>query len=104
MIKIANKREPEQCRNITEIRSEIDLIDQFIVKTIGKRFQYVKTAAKFKTNEQDVKAEDRFRAMLKIRRKWAVESGLDADVIEKIFKDLINYFINAELSAWEKIS
>lgn len=87
---------PEECLNIQDIRREIDRIDQEIITLIGKRYEYVKAAANFKTGEASVKAPDRVASMLKKRREWAEEAGLDPDVIEKLYTDLVNYFIQEE--------
>lgn len=39
---------PESCRDMAEIRHEIDRIDQQVISLIGERYQFVKAAAKFK--------------------------------------------------------
>ncbi|GAX38045.1 isochorismate lyase [Nodularia sp. NIES-3585] len=90
----------KDCRNIQEIRDEIDIIDQQIITGFGQRFEYVKAAAKFKTNETSVKALERFNAMLQQRRLWAEAAGLNPDVIEKLYRDLVSYFIDEELKKW----
>jgi isochorismate pyruvate lyase len=93
---------PEECTNIQEIREEIDRIDQKVIVLIGKRYQYVKAAAKFKTSETHVKSPDRFASMLQKRRVWAKEAGLDPDVIEKLYTDLVNHFIQEEMKEWRE--
>jgi isochorismate pyruvate lyase len=65
------------CENIAEIRTEIDAIDREIVSLIGRRFEYVKAASKFKMSETSVKTPERFKAMLAQRRVWAGEQGLN---------------------------
>jgi isochorismate pyruvate lyase len=94
--------EPEKCENMLEIRTEIDSIDKNIIALIGKRYQYVKAAAKFKTSETSVKAPERFKAMLIERRAWAEQQGLSADMVEKLYTDMVNYFINEELKLFRK--
>ena len=93
-------KKPDRCEDITEIRREIDRLDRQIIATIGQRFGYVKAAATFKTSETSVKAPERFQNMLKQRRIWAEEEGLNPDVIEKIYRDLVNYFIEEEMNRW----
>jgi isochorismate pyruvate lyase len=93
---------PDDCKDIQEIRNEIDRIDRDIIKSLGNRFAYVKAAAKFKTDETSVKAPERFKAMLEQRRVWAAEEGLNPEVIEKLYRDLVNYFINEELQNWQR--
>ncbi|WP_029287121.1 isochorismate lyase [Pedobacter sp. R20-19] len=91
---------PESCKNIDEIRSVIDAIDLQVIQLIGKRFKYVKAASKFKLNEEAVKAPERFKNMLLKRRDWARIEGLNPDVIEKVYRDLVNYFISEEIKNW----
>lgn len=95
-------KDPEACENMAEIRTEIDSIDKNIISLIGKRYQYVKAAASFKTSETSVKASGRFSAMLIERRAWAEAAGLSADMIEKMYTDMVNYFIAEELKFWKE--
>lgn len=53
---------PEECKDMVDIRFEIDQIDEQIIRLLGERFNYVKAAAKFKTNETSVKAPERFQS------------------------------------------
>ncbi|MGL5792978.1 MAG: isochorismate lyase [Waterburya sp.] len=93
---------PDECENMLDIRAEIDRLDRQIIALLGQRFAYVKAASKFKTSQASVKAPERFEAMLKQRRVWADEEGLNADVIEKMYRDLVNHFINEEMKHWQQ--
>ena len=100
-MKYQNTIEPENCSGMDEIRIEIDKMDRDIIAILGKRFDYVKAAAKFKTSETSVRAPERFNAMLEQRRIWASSEGLSPDAIEKMYRDLVNHFINEEMSKWQ---
>lgn len=93
---------PDQCENMVDIRAEIDRLDRQVVALLGQRFAYVKVASKFKSSETSVKAPERFQAMLEQRRVWAQEEGLNADVIEKMYRDLVNHFIDEEMKHWQQ--
>jgi isochorismate pyruvate lyase len=93
---------PNQCKNMADIRAEIDRLDRQVVALLGQRFAYVKSASKFKTSEITVKAPERFNAMLGQRRVWAEEEGLNADAIEKMYRDLVNHFIDEEMKHWKR--
>ena len=93
---------PDQCESLVDIRAEIDRLDRQVVALLGQRFAYVKAASKFKTSETTVRASERLQAMLKRRRIWAEEEGLDADVIEKMYQDLVNHFIAEEMKHWKQ--
>lgn len=94
-------KDPDECANIHEVREEIDIIDREVIDALSKRFQYVIAAARFKTSEASVRAPDRFYAMLQQRREWAKESGLNPDVVENIYRDLVNYYIEEELKHYK---
>jgi isochorismate pyruvate lyase len=34
--------------------------------------------------------------------KWAVEKGLNPEVIEKLYRDLVTHFIEEELKQWKQ--
>lgn len=93
---------PDQCESMVDIRAEIDRLDRQVVALLGQRFAYVKAASKFKTSETTVRAPERLQAMLRQRRVWAEEEGLDADAIEKMYQDLVNHFIDEELKHWKQ--
>lgn len=95
-------KSPNQCRNMTEIRAGIDELDRQVIELLGKRFAYVQAASQFKTSETSVKAPERFKAMLQQRRIWAKEEGLNPDAIERLYKDLVNHFIEEEMKHWKQ--
>ena len=86
-MKYNNIIEPADCTGMEDIRVEIDSMDRDIIAILGKRFEYVKAASKFKTSETSVRAPDRFKAMLAQRREWALSEGLSPDAIEKMYRD-----------------
>lgn len=89
---------PTECTGKEDIRDQIDLIDQLILKALGLRYKYVKEIVKYKEkNYASVKAQDRYDQVLSKRREWAAENGLDPQIIEKIYKDLIHHFIDEEM-------
>jgi isochorismate pyruvate lyase len=89
---------PEECENIQEIREAIDDIDREIIKLIGKRFVYVKEVVKFKKKDRDsIVAKDRYNEVIENIRKLAVENGLNPDLIENVYKNLIHHFIDKEI-------
>ena len=94
-------KNPDECANIQEVREEIDIIDREVIQALSKRFQYVIAAARFKTSEASVRSPDRFQAMLQQRREWAQESGLNPDVVENVYRDLVNYYIEEELKHYK---
>jgi isochorismate pyruvate lyase len=95
---------PARCENIADIRTEIDRLDRDVIRLLGERFLYVKAAATFKTSERAVSAPERFQSMLQHRRVWAEDVGLNADAIEKMYRDLVTHFIEEEMNHWRSSS
>ncbi|MGV8889273.1 MAG: isochorismate lyase [Pseudomonas sp.] len=97
---VINQLQPKECAGMEDIRREIDALDQAVIKLLGKRFHYVLAASKYKTSVTSVRAPERLKAMLTIRREWAEAEGLSPDAIEKMYSDLVNYFIAEEMKHW----
>jgi isochorismate pyruvate lyase len=92
---------PTDCTSLEDVRTAIDQVDRQILALLGLRADYVHAAARFKSSEAAVAAPERLAAMMRARREWAVAEGLDADVIEKIYRDLVEYFIAREREHWK---
>jgi len=99
-MEVRHPLQPSQCANMEDIRGEIDALDRAVIELLGKRFQYVLAASKFKTSATSVRAPERFKAMLATRREWAEAEGLSPDAVEKMYSDLVNHFIAEEMKHW----
>ncbi|MEM9772233.1 MAG: chorismate mutase [Cyanobacteria bacterium P01_D01_bin.73] len=93
---------PEHCGDISEIRDEIDQLDHQIIQLLGQRMGYVKAALRVRNQEDNDKFSERFQTMLNDRRHWAECEGLNPDIIESVYRDLIHRFIKEELKSWQK--
>jgi isochorismate pyruvate lyase len=90
-------KSPADCTSIEDVRAAIDAIDREIVEALGLRYQYVKTITRFKKTEQDVRAPERQRQVLLQRRTWAAEEGLNPDMVEELYRLLMDHFVAEEL-------
>lgn len=89
---------PKDCKNIDEVRNEIDLIDKEIIQLLGNRFKFVKEIVKYKSpTKESIIAKERYNKVISERKKWAKEQGLSPEIIEKVYKTLIEYFIKEEI-------
>jgi isochorismate pyruvate lyase len=100
IIQYAEKR---RSRSIEEARAEIDRIDRRILALLGERAGYVHAAARFKATEAAVAAPERQAAMFGKRREWAKEEDLDPDFVERLYRELIAYFIEREREHWKTL-
>ena len=92
---------PDECTGLDQIRAGMDAVDRQIVALIAERVPFVRAAAKFKTSSANVAAPDRVAAVLKTRREWAEKAGLDGDVIEGLYRDLVAYSVAEEHKEWQ---
>jgi isochorismate pyruvate lyase len=87
----------DACTTIEEVRNGIDELDRTIITALGQRFHYVKAVTRFKKNAEEVRAPERYQAVINSRRAWAIEAGLNPDVIEEMYRHLIAHFIDEEM-------
>ena len=84
------------CNDLIEVRENIDRIDKQIVALIAERSFYVKQASGFKKDIDDVKAPKRVEAVIEKVRRLAGEHEVDPDIVESVYRQMINSFINME--------
>ena len=90
-------KSPHECQSIDEVRRLIDDIDRQIITALGIRFECVKAVMRFKQTEEEVRAPQRYQAVLAQRRLWAQEAGLPPDLVEEMYRLLVGRFIDYEL-------
>jgi isochorismate pyruvate lyase len=93
---------PQECHSIEEVRKEIDEIDNSIIGLIVKRFSFIQEIVKYKSSIDEVYAKDRYNTVIGKQREIAANHNLDPDVIEKIYKIMMDYFIKEQLVLLEK--
>ena len=92
----------KNCKNIQEIRAEIDRIDKEIIGILAERFEYVKEAAKFKSDIDAVLASNRHEDMAKQRMELSKSLNVDPDMIENVYKVLLDYYKQKQLEIWNE--
>ena len=87
-----------QVNNLEDIRQRIDTIDSEIIKLLAQRGGLVSEAGKLKKSEDEVRAADRVEKVIENVKQRAVSSGLDPLIAEKIYRTIIDCFINKEMT------
>lgn len=85
-----------QCRNLEEVRTQIDSLDRAIVSMIAHRGLYVQQAAAFKHSDADVEDGKRVDQVMRRVTRLAGELGADAALTTKIYRTMIAHFIESE--------
>lgn len=91
-----------KCLSLEEVRSNIDRIDDEIVKLIAERGTYVVQASSFKKNEDGVKDSNRVETVIEKSRLKAVQYGANPDIVEAVYREMISCFVNMELAQFSK--
>ncbi len=89
--------EVREVGSLQEARNAIDVIDAEIIRLLGNRAGYVHQVVNFKKNDEEVRAPTRYAEVMRTRREMAEAAGLNPDVIEGMYKLLVDNFIEEEL-------
>lgn len=92
-----------ECANLAEVRDNIDRLDRRIVPLLAERSDYVRQAARFKQTKAAVVDIDRIEQIILKVRHLAIEEGADPDLIERIYRSMIDAFIVFEGHEWTHI-
>jgi len=77
-------------RDLPQLREKIDQIDAAIVALLAQRMEVCREVAEVKAGSSTAVIQpERVREVLTTRRQWAINSGVDADFAEQIFRTLL---------------
>jgi isochorismate pyruvate lyase len=93
-----------RCRNLAEVRREIDRLDKAIVKLLAKRAGYVGEAARVKERPSQIVDRARIEAVVEKARARAAALDADPDTIARIYRAMIDAFIALERHAFARKS
>ena len=85
--------------SLNEIRRQIDVIDTALVQALAAREELVRRAAAFKVDEQAVRAPDRVDEVIAKVQALADEMGASPEVVDRVYRTMIDAFIDLELAA-----
>jgi len=86
-----------QVNNLEDIRQRIDGVDSEIIKLLAQRSALVSEAGKLKKSETEVRAADRVEKVIANVKQKAASAGLEPSIAEKIYRTIIDCFINKEM-------
>ena len=91
------------CADLAEVRRNIDRLDRDIVELLAERAGYVEQAAGFKATKAQVVDNDRIEDVVLKVRHLANENGTDPDLIEHIYRSMIDAYIIHESQVWKRL-
>jgi tRNA-Thr(GGU) m(6)t(6)A37 methyltransferase TsaA len=82
--------------SLADARAAIDRLDAEVIRLLGNRAGYVRQVVNFKQTAEEVRAPTRYAEVMRRRREMAQAAGLNPDVVEGMYKLLVEYFIKEE--------
>ena len=90
-------RPPADCTDLSQVRVEIDRIDNDLVDRIAERFGYVERAWQIKLGlKQEASVPWRNQQVIDKVRARAEEKGVSPDLCEALWRQMIGWFIQYE--------
>ena len=90
---------PEDCTTMVHIRTEIDRLDDDLVRLFADRAGYIDRAAEIKAGvDLPARIDSRVEEVVRNVRRHAETYGLPPDLVEKLWRRLIDWSIAREES------
>lgn len=93
---------PEHCRTMAEVRAGIDALDAELVALLGRRFAYMRAAARIKPNRDAVRDEARKAEVIANAGALAQAQGLPAELVAGLWEHLVEGCIAYEFGEWDR--
>lgn len=92
------RKPPQTCATMAELRVEIDDIDTALIKLLAERTAYIDRAVDLKRIENlPARTTDRVAEVISKVRENADQNGLDPDLAETLWGQLIEWSIQREI-------
>jgi isochorismate pyruvate lyase len=89
-------RAAKECRDMGEVRAEIDRIDLALVDLIADRFSYVDRAWQLKSGPGEAHVPWRIQQVIDRVKGHAKEKGLPPELTEALWRQMIGWFVQYE--------
>ena len=85
-----------QFETMKELREEIDLLDNELLSLFAKRFKFIEDAALIKNNINEIRDNARIEKIVSRVRDLAKTNNLSEDIIEELWRFIIELSIKHE--------
>jgi len=91
-----------RCNTMEEVRAEVDRLDREIVRLLAEREQRIADAGRIKPTRDIVRDEARIEDVVRKVRAESLRHGADPDLVESIYRDMMERFIAHEFVLWDE--
>jgi phenylalanyl-tRNA synthetase alpha chain len=88
-----------RCATLDEVRASIDEVDGRIVDLLAERRAYVLQAARFKESAEAVRVPAREAQVIANVKALAYRAGIEPELVEKLYRQMIDGFVRLEAAA-----
>jgi Chorismate mutase len=85
-----------------ELRKELDLLDNELIKLVSKRFKFIEQAAIIKDDVSKIRDNERIEAIIVRLRNLAEINDISPDIVEKLWRYIIELSIELETEIFNK--
>ena len=93
---------PLKRKKLGKIRSELDKLDNSLIKLIKKRTNLVNQVLKLKDKKKEIIDSKRIKIILKNIRKKSITNKIDPKITNRIWKNMIWSYIDYEKRNFKK--
>ena len=93
---------PLKKQKLNKIRSELDKLDNSLIKIIKKRTNLVKKVLALKERRNQIVDQERINLILRNIKKKSIKNKIDPKITNKIWKNMIYAYIDFERRNFKK--
>ena len=93
---------PLKRKKLTNIRSQLDKLDNSLIKIIKKRTYLVKKVLQLKQNKNQIVDQKRIKTILRNIKKKSLKNNIDPKITNRIWKNMIWSYIEFERRNFKK--
>jgi len=83
-------------KNMKELRKDLDILDEELLKIISKRFKFIEQAAIIKNDASDIRDNERIEEIILRLKGLAKNYDINSDIVEKLWRFIIDLSIEYE--------
>ena len=93
---------PNNKKKLIVLRRKLDLLDNQLIKILKKRFNIVRNVLKLKEKKSEIIDRKRINVILGNIKKKSKKNKIDSKITLKVWKSMINAFIQYEFRNFKK--
>ena len=93
---------PHKRKKLSKIRSELDKLDNTLIKVIKKRTSLVNKVLALKEKKKQIVDQRRINLILKNIKKKSIQNKIDPKITNRIWKNMIWSYIDYERRNFKK--